>query len=37
MTDDPMHRCTEVRSAEPQDLREARRCGAHPNRSGRGK
>ena len=28
MTDDPMHQCTEVQSAEPQSLREARRCGA---------
>jgi hypothetical protein len=33
MTDDPTHH-TEVQSAEPQDLREARRCGAR-TRSGR--
>ena len=34
MTDDPMHQCTEVQSAEPQALHQARRCGAR-TRSGR--
>lgn len=33
MTDDPIQQCTEVHSAEPQHLREARRCGAR-TRSG---
>ena len=34
MTNDPMHQCTEVQSAEPQPLHKARRCGAR-TRSGR--
>jgi glucans biosynthesis protein len=34
MTDDPMHQCTEVQSAEPHALHQARRCGAK-TRSGR--
>jgi hypothetical protein len=34
MTDDPMHRCTGAHSAQPQHLREARRCGAR-TRNGR--
>jgi hypothetical protein len=34
MTDDPMHPCATVHSAEPQHLREARRCGAK-TRTGR--
>jgi hypothetical protein len=33
MTDDPTHRRTEVHSAQPQHLHEARRCGAR-TRSG---
>lgn len=28
MTDDPIQQCTEVHSAEPQHLHQARRCGA---------
>ena len=34
MTDDPMHPCTGLHSAEPSPLREARRCGAR-TRTGR--